>query len=151
MLRPAILINENLLRYELRLTGDIKRQLKTAAVSASMLSNANFYCKLMQLWQSEFMSINKNNINNTFNMANIKTPKEAKEALLCRLLQQENGQQIIKMFLADLKEAKVFPDVKYYSRLKTELNKLLQASTEEKNSMIKELETAIRNVAKYSR
>ncbi len=81
---------------------------------------------------------------------NIKTPKDAKETLFAMLL-QKNGQNAIDNFLNDLKANNVFSDPKYYSRLKSDLYKIQQAPTEARNDLIKELETAIADIAQYAR
>ena len=80
----------------------------------------------------------------------IKTPKEAKTALFAILLQQ-GGQNCIDEFLADLKAKDTFSDPKYYSRLKSELYKIMQAPKEAKTDMVLELEKAISDIAQYAR
>jgi hypothetical protein len=138
----------NLLRYEMRVTKRLNEQLN-ADTTAAILFDEAFYYSIVQRWYSEFKSIQK--IKNTsFMVDNITTPKEAQTALFAYLLQQ-GGQSIITEFLAELKAKNVFEDRKYYSRVKSDLNKILAAPKGDKSDLIKELETAIFDVAKYAR
>jgi hypothetical protein len=146
---PELLQNNNLFRYELRFTKRLNEQLQTA-VTAGLLSNEMFYQSIIfNHWYKEFQSIQKLK-NQSFMIDNIKTPKEAETALFAHLLQQ-SGQNMIDEYLSDLKAKNVFSDRKYYSRLKTELNKILAHPKGQQSDLIQELETAIYNVAKYAR
>ncbi len=81
---------------------------------------------------------------------NVKTPKEAQEALFSFLL-QEAGQNLVTDFLSELKANNTFSDRKYYTRLKADLNKMLIAKNGNKSDLMQELETAIFDIAKYAR
>ena len=118
-------------------------------ITGATLTNSNFYYSIIQQWKKEFDTIKKNNPISPMT-DNIKTPKEAQNALFAVLL-QEKGQSCIDEFLADLKAKGVFPDPKYYSRLKTDLYRIMQATKEEKSELVKELETAIADIANYAR
>jgi hypothetical protein len=145
---PEILQGQNLLRYELRYTKRLNNQFKTN-LTANKLFETEFYRSTIQNWHNEFKTIQK--IKNTsFMIDNITTPKEAQMALFATLLQQ-SGQSTINDFLNELKAKNVFTDKKYYSRLKTDLNKIITAPKGEKNDLMQELETAIFNIAKYAR
>lgn len=147
---PPTLIDCNLLRYEIRLLSSPNRLLKIPEpIRGADLVNDDFYYMLVQVWKSEFDSIKKNNIDIIMS-DNIKTPKEAKEAILASLLQQM-GQSYIDGVISDLKAQGTFSDPKSYSRLKADLNKMLQATGGAENELIKELETAISDVARYAR
>jgi hypothetical protein len=146
---PEILSGNNLLRYELRYMKNIDNQLN-AVVKGSILYNSVFYHAIVQNWYNEFKTIQKLK-NNSYMIDGITTPKEAKDALFCLLLQKE-GQSTIDEFLEELKAKNAFGDKKYYSRLKSELNSMLKATTSvEKNELVKELETAIWDIAKSAR
>lgn len=147
---PPTLTGCNLMRYEIRLLSSPNRLLRTPEpIRGADLINADFYYKLVQVWKNEFDTIRKNNIDIVMNK-DIKTPKDAKEAILARLLQQQ-GQSYIDGVISDLKAQGTFPDPKYYSRLKADLNKMLQATGEAETELINELETAISDVARYAR
>lgn len=146
---PPTLEGCNLMRYEIRLLSSPNRLLKTPEpIKGADLVNADFYYNLVQVWKNEFDTIKKNSID-TIMSDNIKTPKDAKEAILASLLQQQ-GQSYIDGVISDLKAQGAFPDPKYYTRLKADLNKMLQA-TGGADELIKELETAISDVARYAR
>ena len=148
MFVPETLRKCYLLRYELRLTKELKRQLKRPEITGATLTDTAFYYSMVQFWKTEFDSIKK--IGATMKTDTIKTPKEAQNALFARLLQQ-GGQTIIDDFLADLKACNAFSDPKYYSRLKADLIGIIQTPTATDNSIIKELGTAIADVARYAR
>ena len=140
--------NSNLFRYELRYQKRVSKQLKDD-VTASMLTDEVFYSSIIQNWYNEFKTIQKLK-NHSFMIDDITTPKEAQIALFSYLLQQ-SGQNLVTDFLNELKENNTFNDRKYYTRLKTDLNKMLVAKNGNKNDLMKELETAIFDIAKYAR
>ena len=148
MFVPETLAGCNLLRYELRLTKELPRQLKRAEILGATLIDPDFYYSIVQLWKTEFDNIKK--IGTTMKTDTIKTPKEAQKALFAKLLQQ-GGQTLIDKFVADLRAADAFTDPKYYSRLKAELVSIWQTSTPTDGGIIKELETAIADIARYAR
>ena len=147
---PPTLNGCNLLRYEMRYTKNIQRLLKSPdPITGATLTDGGFYYSIVQRWKTEFDTIKKVNTISTMTDS-IKTPKDAQKALFAILLQQ-GGQTYIDEFLADLKAKNAFSDPKYYSRLKADLYKILQAPNEAKSDMIRELEAAIADVAKYAR
>lgn len=150
ILIPQTLQRCNLLRYEMRFLRRLKKLCKMeTSIKGAILTNSNFYYSIIQTWKKEFDTIKKNNPIRPMT-DNIKTPKEAQEALFAILLQQ-NGQICIDEFLNELKAKKVFSTPEYYSRLKANLYKIMQAAKEEKSELIKELETAIADIANYAR
>jgi hypothetical protein len=145
---PNILQNSNLLRYELRYTKRLNKQLKVD-LTADKLYETSFYRSVIQCWHNEFKTIQKLK-NQSFMTDNINTTKEAETALFAALL-QEKGQSIIDEYLAELKAKNVFKDRQRYSELKRKLNTILQAPKGEQNDLIKELETQIFDIARYAR
>jgi len=145
---PEILQNSNLFRYELRYTNRLNKQLNTD-LTARKLYNTDFYRFIIQSWHNEFKTIQKLK-NQCFMIGNINTPKEAETALFAALL-QEKGQVIINEYLARLKAENVFKERQRYSELKRKLNTILQAPKGEQSDLIKELETAIFDIARYAR
>jgi len=145
---PAIWQNSNLFRYELRYSKGINRQLNSD-VTASILYDKVFYYNVIQNWYREFKTIQKLK-NQCFMIDDITTLKVAKEALFAHLLQKE-GQGIIDEFLSELKAQKKFSSRSDYTKLKTDLNKMLVSKNGNKSDLITELETAIFNISKYAR
>jgi hypothetical protein len=145
---PEIFTNNNLFRYELRYTKRLNKQLKTDLTAATLTDKA-FYRSVIQNWYNEFKTIQKLK-NQRFMIDSITTLKEAKTALFAHLLQQ-SGQNTIDSFLSELKAQKRFNNRSDYTKLKTELNKILAAPKNQKSDLIKELETYIFDVARYAR
>jgi len=145
---PDIWQNSNLFRYELRYSKSLNKQLKTT-VTTSTLTDEAFYRGVIENWYNEFKTIQKLKKQN-FMIDNIKTPKEAQEALFSFLL-QEAGQNLVTDYLNELKANDTFSDRKYYTRLKDTLNKMLVAKNGNKSDLMQELETAIFDIARYTR
>jgi hypothetical protein len=145
---PEILQNSNLFRYELRYTKRLNKQLNTD-LTAVKLYDVEFYRAVIQKWHSEFKTIQKLK-NQSFMIDSINTTKEAETALFAVLL-QEKGQGIIDEYLSELKAKNVFKERQRYSELKRKLNTILQAPKGEQSDLIKELETAIFDIARYAR
>ena len=147
---PPTLNGCNLLRYEVRFQKKVQRLLKSPdPITGATLIDSRFYYSIVKRWKTEFDTIKKINTISTMTDS-IKTPKDAQTVLFATLLQQ-GGQSKIDEFLADLKAKNVFKDKKYYSRLKADLYKILQAPNEAKSDMILELEKAVSDIAKYAR
>jgi hypothetical protein len=145
---PTIWQNCNLLRYELRFTKRLNKQLNNT-LKAAILYDEVFYYRIVQSWYNEFKTIQKHN-NTEFMTDEINTPKDAETALFAYLLQKE-GQSFINNFLADLRAKNVFKERQRYYELKRKLNTIAQKPKGQKSDLIKELETAIFDVAKYAR
>ena len=146
---PSGVSGENLLRYEMRLTGRLKTQLGVADLQASTLYDRTFYRKLVKLYQNSYYSISKNVQLKDNAMSEIKTVSDAINTLMARLLSQTDKAQIVA-FLDELRAAQVFNDSKYYTRLKNKINEIATKSdfvvTDE---LIRELDNDIKNCGAY--
>ncbi|MDR1120474.1 MAG: hypothetical protein LBM08_06110 [Dysgonamonadaceae bacterium] len=145
---PEILQNSNLFRYELRYIKRLNKQLKTD-LTAAKLYDVEFYRSVIGSWYNEFKAIQKIK-KQSFMIDNINTVKEAETALFASLLQQA-GQSGIDEFVNDLKAQKRFGSRSDYTKLRADLNKMAVAKNGNKSDLIKELETAIFNIARYAR
>jgi len=143
---PQNYIGSNLMRYELRYLKEIAKQLKVDTITGATLTDPQFYNKLIQNWRDEFFKIDKIN-DNMMVKDNIKTPRDGIRALLAGLI-LERGVDVIDEHISNLKAKGVYNDPKYYTRVKSELNRILTSHKIEKNSVINELEIAIDNIAK---
>ncbi|MDR1973700.1 MAG: hypothetical protein LBQ31_03385 [Bacteroidales bacterium] len=146
---PDILQGCNLFRYELRFLKRLNEQFKRD-ITGNLLFDSDFYCKIVQWWYNEFKTINKNK--NTILMAdnNIKTPKQA-ETLLFACLLQEKGTSFIDDFISQLKTKSAFKERQRYYELRRKLFTISQNPKGQTDDLIKELETAIFDIAKYAR
>ena len=146
---PSGVNGENLLRYEMRLTGRLKAQLGVCDLQASTLYDRTFYRKLVRLYQNSYYSISKNVQLKDNAMSEIKTVSDALNVLMARLLSQTDKAQIAG-FLDELRAAQVFNDSKYYTRLKNKINEIATKSdfvvTDE---LIRELDNDIKNCGAY--
>ena len=79
----------------------------------------------------------------------IKTANDAVNIFFARLINQ-TGQDEIGDFVNELKQNGTFPDAKYYTRVKKQLQDIAATISEENtNENIRELDDAIRNAGEY--
>jgi len=144
-----VLQSLNLLRYELRYTKRISKQLNTD-LTAAKLYDTDFYRRVVQRWYDEFKTIQKLK-KQGFMTNKINTVKDAEMALFASFLQQ-SGQSTIDEFLAELKAKGTFKERQRYSELKKRLNTISSTfEYAEKSDMIQELETQAFDIARYAR
>ncbi|MDR3704337.1 MAG: hypothetical protein P4L28_00325 [Paludibacteraceae bacterium] len=142
---PEPYANNNLLRYELRFKKNLCKQLNQNEITGATLYDEQFHLKLAKLWKAEYFSIQKTNGKlGEINFNNIKKPSDVKNAILASMLVETDINDIV----TNLKARNVFPDPKYYSRTKNELNALLTASSTEPNELIIELDKKMNEAIK---
>ena len=143
---PAGLESSNLLRYELRFCRRVARQAKARDVTAATLYNELFYRHMVELWRDNYFSILKTN-KTGYDMDKIKTVSDAVEALAAKLISQAGKGQITD-YVDMLKAAGVFPDRKYYTRLKRKLQDMAaKAGAGVPDELIQELDGKVRDAA----
>ena len=149
MVLPVGFEEANLLKYEMRLNGRLSQQVGVANVTASTLSESDFYRLMVRRYQDSYFAISKLNQVKTDVMSEIKTVSDAFEVLVARLINQSDQTQI-ETFLEGLKEANVFADRKSYTRLKKKIQSVAaKAGVTVSDELIKELDNEIKNVGAY--
>lgn len=139
----------NLLRYEIRLNGRVPYQLSVPDVKASALYELSFYRVMAKYYQDSYYSISKLNQIKTNVMNEIKTPTDAFNVLVARLISQTDQSQIVG-FLEELKQAGVFEDRKNYTRLRKKIEEVAaKANISISDELIKELDNEIKNSVAY--
>ena len=139
----------NLLKYEMRLNGRLPYQLGVPEVTASTLSELPFYRMMVKRYQDSYFSISKQNQVKTNVMSEIKTPTDAFNVFVARLISQTDKTQI-EGFLNELKEAAVFEDRKNYSRLKKKIQEVAtKANITISDELMRELNDEIKNCGAY--
>lgn len=139
----------NLLRYEIKLNGRLPYQLSVPEVKASTLTEMGFYRQMVKYYQDNYFSITKVNQVKSDVMNEIRTPKDAFNVFVARLISQTDQDQI-KAFLDELKQAGVFADRKNYSRLKNKIQEVAhQANITISDDLIRELDDEVRNSGAY--
>lgn len=140
---------QNLLRYEIRLSGRLPQQLSVPEVTASTLTEKPFYRLMVKRYQDYYFNISKQNQVKTNVMSKIKTPTDAFNVWVARKLSQTD-QTEIKGFLDELKEAGVFEDRKNYTRVKNKFQEIAtKANITISDELIKELDDEVRNCGAY--
>ena len=144
---PAGLESSNLLRYELRFYKRVAQQAKAREVTAATLYNELFYRHMVELWRDNYFSILKTN-KTGYDMDKIKTVSDAVEALAAKLISQAGKGQITD-YVYMLKAAGVFPDRKYYTRLKRKLHDMAaKAGAGVPDELVRELDGKVMDAAK---
>ena len=133
------------MRYNQRLS----QQLGVAEVTASTLSEKEFYRQMVRRYQDSYFSISKQKQVKTNVMNEIKTVSDAYDVLVARLISQSDQTQITA-FLEELKEAKIFEDRKSYSRLKKKIQEVAtKADISVSDELVRELDNEIKNIGAY--
>ena len=146
---PDDMQGANLLKYEMRLKGRLPYQLGVPEVTASTLYDLSFYRMIVKRYQDSYFSISKQNQIRTNVMSEIKTPTDAFNVLVARLISQTDKTQI-EGFLNELKEAAVFDDRKNYSRLKKKIQEVAtKANITISDELMRELDDEVKNCGAY--
>lgn len=149
MILPDGFSDVNLLKYEMRYNQRLPQQLGVAEVTASTLSEKEFYRQMVRRYQDSYFSISKQNQVKTNVMSEIKTVSDAYDVLVARLISQSDQTQITA-FLEELKEAKIFEDRKSYSRLKKKIQEVAtKANISVTDELVRELDNEIENIGAY--
>lgn len=145
---PNNIINENLLRYEIRIKKRLERFFNVERVTAETLSDKGFYSLLVGKYKSIYSSIEKVPIINNVAMDRIKTVSDAFSAFVGQLLARADREEL-EAFLSDLKASNTFSKRSEYTRLKrmfSECEKYMRAGDDE---LLKELDGEVKNVSSY--
>lgn len=141
--------NANLLKYEMRFNQRLPQQIGVPEITASTLSDNDFYRQMVKRYQESYFSISKQNQIKTNIMNEIKTVSDAFNVLVARLINQSDQTQIVE-FIEELKEARIFEDRKNYTRLKKKIQEVAtKAEISISDELIKELDNEIKNVGAY--
>lgn len=146
---PDDMQGKNLLRYEIRLSGRLPQQLSVPEVIASTLTDKAFYRQMVKRYQDDYFTIAKQNQVKINVMSEIKTPTDAFNVFVARLISQADKNQIAG-FLDELKQAGVFEDRKNYTRVKSKIQDIAtKANFTISDELIKELDDEVRNCGAY--
>ena len=114
-----------------------------------MQERAAFYHSLLQRWEDAYFSISKQTQLKTNVMSKIKTPTDAFEVLVARLM-AESSKDAISGFIEELKAQKVFNNRSDYTRLKNKIKAVAsKAGVVETDELIRELDDAVKNQGAY--
>lgn len=147
---PTVYQGTNLLRYEYRLTGRIRQQMKWGAdVTASDLYDKNFYNAFVKMWADAYFSIEKRR---TVDIANIPDSLNTADVvkILCAYGLQHLTPDVEQSILLALKDR--VKDAHYISRARAKLRSIrATAKIATTNDLVSELDAQIRNVVMYGR
>ena len=134
----------NLLRYEMRLYNRLPKTIGVAEVSGAMLYDGSFLHDVSDMWVDGYKSITKLSGMNDECLKGIKSPKDAVNLLLAKLIGERGGDTITD-YLNTLKSAKVFSDPKQYTRVKAKLDDVSSQKISPDSKDVGELSDSILN------
>ena len=134
----------NLLRYEMRLNNRLPKTFRVVEVSGAMLYDGSFIHDVSDMWVDGYKSITKLSGMNDECLKGIKSPKDAVNLLLAKLIGERGGDTITD-YLNTLKSAKVFSDPKQYTRVKAKLDDVSSQKISPDSKDVGELSDSILN------
>lgn len=146
---PQVYQDTNLLRYELRLTGRIKQQMKWDEVTAATLYDRKFYNAFVKLWADSYYSIEKRR---TVDVGNIPHDLNTQDIvkILCAYGLQYLTPDIQQSILLAIKDK--VKDRHYIPRAIAKVKDIRQtAKISDTGDLIRELDADVRNVVIYGR
>jgi len=158
---PNGLEGKNILKYELRLNRRLPKQLNIPTVKAFTLYDRSFYRALLQQWQRNYFAISKkkqfktNNMNEVLTAIRDKaqgeniTVSDISNFIIGALMANPTNQELVTGIIDGLKDANIFADRKYYSRLKGRFKPTIETNGLVEDELIKELDNAVKNVGAY--
>lgn len=151
---PEICKGLNMLRYEMRYRGDLKRQFEeNKTVRASSLYSLRLYTKLVYLWNDNYKNISKmDNFNSgAIDKDSIKTVDDGVKAALSLLLNKTDP-DFIQQLISSFKDESIYNRPEYYTRLKNRLIDISKNMPFSKgDNIIDELNSKINNTVECIR
>jgi len=135
--------NKNLLRYEMRLSNQLKKFFKRD-VFAKDLSNRDLYLHILDKWYDYYKEIEKKKSKINIMSNQIISPKDFDKQLLIGLVQSV-GYNHIDDVIEQMKTMKVFHQKEYYSRLKSKYKRLSKVDLNDED-VISEIDMKIKEV-----
>lgn len=147
---PDVWNDKNVLRYENRHLNRLTDQFKMPDITASTLTDQDFYMTVFDKWLSDYEAIQKiNSIN--FNLDDMKSPKDFWKQLNLMAVNLI-GQEKLMQEIENLRAKKAFDKPEYYSRVKKEIRELCNDEDHTKQSdLISELDRKIKASKRYYR
>ena len=140
---------QNLLKYEMRLSRRLPRQLNVPEVKASTLTDKRFYKMLLERWEKSYFNIDRQTKIKTDIMSKIQTVSDAYNVFVARLMAETN-KDVVAGFIDELKDGKVFKNRSDYSRLRSKIQDVSnKAGVMVSDELIRELDNAVKNVGAF--
>lgn len=103
---PQQFEGSNLLRYEMRFLHNLRKELKEPAVTAGILSNNKFYCKLLQSYSDMYLRIEKEKEIN-LNIGRIKGVKGMSNAGIALLIDNFGETKLLNQIKTDFSKGAI--------------------------------------------
>lgn len=143
-LPPSVWVNQNVLRYEYRLTQRIAKTLNMEVLRANDLYNEKVYIMLLNKYIQEYENIEKKQILK-LNYSKMRSPKDFHKQMLA-LYYQRLGNELYQI-IEEMRSNNQFDKKEYYSRLKKEIREYCnQPEIISKTDLLEELNKKVRAV-----
>lgn len=143
---PDVFHGSNLLRYESRWDRRLPRQLREPEITASMLYDPRFFCKVIDLWADAYTKIDKKMSTKIDAMSEIKTVGDMVDHV-CAIALQRLPPDEVRNIIEAAKERGVFEDRNSYYRATRKVKEIAgKAVISETADLVNELDGAIRQV-----
>lgn len=142
---PDVYAKQNVLRYEIRYNGRLKRQLKTTDVTANRLYADDFYQLMKNNFTNNYNSIVKSNYMMS-DEQEIKTVSDALKYMIANSIDEHKARAIMQ----GLKDRNTLRYPRDYTRLKNKFNEVTSMTTDKPSyDLAKELDDEIKNITAY--
>jgi hypothetical protein len=147
---PDVWSGQNVLRYEMRYTRRLSKNLKQPEIIAKTLHDEKFYMALVNRWIQEYEAIHKLNTIN-LNITDMNSPKDFFKQMALMQIRQI-GQTKAMDLVEDMRAKRAFTKPEYYSRLKKEIRDLCKTPEITASSdLITELNKKVNAAKRYCR
>lgn len=147
---PEVWSGRNVLRYEIRYSRRLDKQLKEPEIRANTLYQEPFYIKLVKRYVTDYQSIHKN-AQLHFDEKNMSTPKDF-WLQLALMKVDEIGQNRLMELVDEWRAKGLFSKPEYYSRLKKEIrDRSSKSQVSDSSVLIEELDKKVSATKRYYR
>ena len=145
---PEILINQNVMRYELKYNKILARQLKKPTVILKMLAEDKFYMSLIKKWEKYYFEIKRYNKMKEINLKDMENVKNLYKQLAIIGLKSIGENKVLKL----IENSKDVLSKMQLIRLKNRINNLSNDNTfTESPDLINELDKKVKQAIRYYR
>ena len=134
----------------MRFLSRLPYQFEKTEITASNLSDENFYMAIFDRWLAEYEAINKNHSIN-FNISDMNSPDDFWKQINLMAIKMIGQDKLIQE-IENLRHQNVFKHKEYYSKLKKQVKELCKTpEMTSQSDLVAELDRKIKAAKKYYR
>jgi hypothetical protein len=120
---PEIMLNRNVLRYELRFKNRLCKQFNRFEVLNSTLFEEEFYMEMLTRWRDTYLSIHKHR-NSSFNLNTLNSMKDFEKQIFLLGIQSLGGESAMMQIIEQAKQRGMFKYNMDVKRIKDKVKKV---------------------------